>query len=55
LETDLPKCPIAFSEDEVKQHNSELENIDYIESLMKGFQNHGTLPANGRVDPEDFE
>ena len=37
------------------QHNSELENIDYVESLMEGFQNEGILPADGRIDPEDFE
>lgn len=55
LETGIPKCPIAFTEDEVKLHDSELENIDYIESLMEGFQNEGILPADGRVDPEDFE
>ena len=55
LETGLSQCPIAFTEEQVKQHDEELENIDYIESIMEAFQDGGILPADGKVDPEDFE
>lgn len=48
-------CPIHFTEDELKLHEEELSNIDYIEQMMEGFQEAGILPADGRVDPEDFD
>ncbi len=55
LAPDLPQCPIAFEEDEVDIHDKELENIDYIQSMMEGFEAAGILPADGRVDPIDFD
>lgn len=55
LGTGLAQCPIAFTEEEVKQHDEELENLVYIESITEAFQDEGILPADGRVDPEDFE
>lgn len=53
--TALEKCPIHFTEEELKLHEEELGNIDYIEQMMEGFQEAGILPADGRVDPEDFD
>ena len=48
-------CPIVFTEEEIQKHDKELENIDYIESIMEAFDKNGILPADGRVDPETFE
>lgn len=55
LGTAVEKCPVHFTEDELKLHEEELGNIDYIEQMMEGFQDEGILPADGRVDPEDFD
>ena len=52
---DLPPCPITFGQEDVKRHDEELENIDYVQSMMGAFENEGILPADGRVDPDDFE
>lgn len=51
----LPTCPVAFSQEDVRQHAREEDNIDYVESIMEAFQDEGILPADGRVDPEDYE
>ncbi|QKX63675.1 uncharacterized protein TRUGW13939_10846 [Talaromyces rugulosus] len=48
-------CPISFTENEKKLHNEEIENRDYIERLMEEFQDAGILPADGIVDPDDYE
>ena len=53
--SDLPPCPIVFEEEDVKRHDQELENIDYVQSIMEAFEKEGILPADGRVDPDDFE
>lgn len=55
LGADMPPCPITFDEEELKRHDTELENIDYVQSIMEAFQEEGILPADGIVDPEDFE
>lgn len=55
LGTSLRSCPIGLSEEEVRLHAQELENIDYIESIMEAFQEEGILPSDGRVHPEDYE
>ncbi|KKY20696.1 putative phosphotransferase family protein [Phaeomoniella chlamydospora] len=48
-------CPLVFTEEEIQKHDKELENIDYIESIMEAFDKDGILPADGRVDPEAFD
>ncbi|RMD41563.1 hypothetical protein DV735_g3561, partial [Chaetothyriales sp. CBS 134920] len=55
LGPDLPQCPISFEEEDLKSHDEELENIDYIQSIMEVFEKEGILPADGRVDPDDFD
>lgn len=52
---DLPACPITSEEDDVERHDAELEDIDYVQSLMEAFEKEGILPADGIVDPGDFE
>ena len=32
-----------------------MENRDYVEQVMEEFQEAGILPADGVVDPEDYE
>lgn len=54
LGPNLPPCPISFDEEEGKRHDQELENLVLIERVLEVFQ-EGILPADGRVDPEDFE
>jgi hypothetical protein len=48
-------CPIIFSEEEKKMHNEEIENRGYVEELVEEFQGNGILPADGIVEPEDYE
>ncbi|RMZ82285.1 hypothetical protein DV738_g1877, partial [Chaetothyriales sp. CBS 135597] len=55
LGPDLPECPISFGQEDVRRHDEELENIDYIQSIMEAFEKEGILPADGRVDPDDFD
>ena len=50
----VERCPIHFTENELKLHEEELGDIDYIEQMMEVFQDEGILPADGRVDPEDL-
>jgi hypothetical protein len=55
LGTSLPSCLIIFSEEEIRQHKKELNNISYIESIIEAFKEEGILPTDGRVDLEDYE
>lgn len=55
IETAAVKCPNHFTEEELKLHEEEIDNLDHIEQMMEGFQKAGILPPDGRVDPEDFE
>ncbi|KAF3483542.1 phosphotransferase family protein [Arthroderma uncinatum] len=48
-------CPISFSEDEKQAHNEEIDNRDYLDQLIEVYQNAGILPADGVVDPEDYD
>ncbi|KEF57222.1 uncharacterized protein A1O9_07412 [Exophiala aquamarina CBS 119918] len=51
----LPQWPTAFGQDDLERHNKELENTDYVQSIMQAFEKERVLPADGRVDPGDFE
>lgn len=55
LKPGVPHCPISFTKEERKLHDEEMENRDYIEQVMESFQDAGILPADGIVDPEDYE
>ncbi|KAL1856153.1 hypothetical protein Plec18170_004022 [Paecilomyces lecythidis] len=48
-------CPISFTEEERNLHNEEMENRDYIDQVMENFQEAGLLPADGIVEPQDYE
>ncbi|GES58153.1 phosphotransferase family protein [Aspergillus terreus] len=48
-------CPISFTEQERELHSEEMENRDYIETLMEEFRDAGILPVDGVVEPEDYE
>lgn len=54
LESAPASCPIAFSDEKVRRHNDELENIDCVSSVVNAFQEERILPADGRVDPNDY-
>ena len=53
--TSSEACPISFTDEERDLHADELRNLVNIEEMMQAFQDEGILPADGRVDPEDFE
>ncbi|PGH14540.1 hypothetical protein AJ80_05860 [Polytolypa hystricis UAMH7299] len=48
-------CPISFTEEEKKLHDEEMENRDYVETMMEEFQEADILPIDGTTDPEDYE
>lgn len=48
-------CPISFTDEDKKSHNEEMENRDYLDQLMEEYQNAGILPADGVVDPDDYD
>ncbi|KAL1871860.1 hypothetical protein Plec18167_007011 [Paecilomyces lecythidis] len=52
---DIPPCPIKFTEEELKAHAKEEENIDGVGHILTLFRDQGVLPADGMVDPEDYE
>ncbi|KAK2834874.1 hypothetical protein FQN49_006828 [Arthroderma sp. PD_2] len=49
------ECPISFTEDERRMHEEELENRCFLEQMMQELQKAGILPADGIVDPGDYE
>lgn len=55
LQIEPNECPITFSEEEKEQHREEIENRSYVEELIEEFQVNGILPADGVVEPEDYE
>ncbi|KAH0551208.1 hypothetical protein GP486_007471 [Trichoglossum hirsutum] len=55
LQTEPNECPITFSKEDKDLHNEETENRGYVEELMEEFQVSGILPADGIVEPEDYE
>ncbi|KAM5441111.1 hypothetical protein MferCBS31731_003899 [Microsporum ferrugineum] len=48
-------CPISFTDEDKKSHDEEMENRDYLDQLMEEYQNAGILPADGVVDPDDYD
>ena len=49
------QCPIAFSAEELKQHAREEENVNGVGKLLSMFRGQGLLPADGMVQPEDYQ
>ncbi|KMW66751.1 hypothetical protein BDDG_11709 [Blastomyces dermatitidis ATCC 18188] len=49
-------CPLSFSEEGLKLHAKEEENMDGIGQLLKISQDQGVLPVDdGMVEHEDYE
>lgn len=48
-------CPLKFTEEELRLHSHEEENMDGVGQLLALFRDQGVLPVDGMVDPEDFE
>ncbi|KAI8941617.1 hypothetical protein NX059_002830 [Plenodomus lindquistii] len=48
-------CPITFSSEELELHAKEEENIDGVEQMLSLFRDQGVLPADGMVQPEDYQ
>jgi hypothetical protein len=49
------RCPISFSTDELELHAKEAENMDGVGRMLSLFRDEGVLPADGMVQPEDYE
>jgi hypothetical protein len=49
------RCPISFSTDELELHAKEAENMDGVGRMLSLFKDEGVLPADGMVQPEDYE
>lgn len=48
-------CPITFSTEELELHAKEEENIDGVGQMLSLFRAQGVLPADGMVQPEDYQ
>ena len=48
-------CPIDFATDELLQHQSEMELIEGILSVMHQLQDEVLVPFGGMVKPEFYE
>jgi hypothetical protein len=48
-------CPITFSTKELELHAQEEENIDGVGQLLSLFRAQSVLPADGMVQPDDYE
>lgn len=44
-----------FTEQELKHHSGEAENMDGIGKLLAMFQEEGVLPADGLLQPKDYD
>ncbi|KAL9079924.1 MAG: hypothetical protein Q9157_001216 [Trypethelium eluteriae] len=53
--TENTPCPITFSAEELKQHAREQENVDGVGKMLSLFQDQGVLPADGMVQPTDYQ
>ncbi|KAL2852073.1 phosphotransferase enzyme family protein, partial [Aspergillus pseudoustus] len=53
-ESTLP-CPIRFAEGELQAHRREKENMQGLGAILALLRDGGALPADGMVDPENFE
>lgn len=49
------RCPVDFTEDELLQHENEMELIEGISSIMQQLDDQGLIPFGGMVRPEFFE
>ncbi|KAH7347080.1 hypothetical protein BKA66DRAFT_310497 [Pyrenochaeta sp. MPI-SDFR-AT-0127] len=49
------QCPITFSAEELDQHAREEENVDGLGKMLSLFRDQGVLPADGMVQPEDYD
>ena len=50
----MSPCPITFTQEELKLHSNEDENMSQIGQLLKAFREERMLPADGMVHPEDY-
>ncbi|KAF1851151.1 uncharacterized protein K460DRAFT_28798 [Cucurbitaria berberidis CBS 394.84] len=48
-------CPIKFSKEELELHAKEEENMDGVGKMLSLFQDQGVLPADGMVQPEEYQ
>jgi hypothetical protein len=49
------KCPITFLREELEMHAKEEENVEGVGKMLSLFQDQGVLPADGIVQPEDYQ
>jgi hypothetical protein len=49
------QCPITFSKEELEMHAKEEENMDGVGKMLSLLQDQGVLPADGMVQPEDYQ
>ena len=49
------QCPITFSAEEMEQHAREEENVNGVGKMLSMFRDQGLLPADGMVQPEDYQ
>ncbi|KAI9691729.1 MAG: hypothetical protein M1822_007801 [Bathelium mastoideum] len=49
------QCPITFSAEELERHAREEENIDGVGKMLSLFRDQGVLPADGMVQPDDYQ
>lgn len=49
------QCPITFSAEELKRHAREEGNVDGLGKMLSLFRDQGVLPADGIVQPEDYQ
>ena len=50
-----PPCPIKFTKKDIELHAKEEENMDGIGHILAMFRDQGVLPADGMVDPKDYD
>ena len=55
IESTSCPCPITFTQEELKIHADEEENMSGVGQLLKTFRDEGLLPEDGMVDPEDYD
>ncbi|KAH7408181.1 phosphotransferase enzyme family protein [Phaeosphaeria sp. MPI-PUGE-AT-0046c] len=49
------QCPITFSKKELELHAKEEENMDGVGKMLSLLQDQDVLPADGMVEPEDYQ
>ncbi|KAI9673460.1 MAG: hypothetical protein M1817_002922 [Caeruleum heppii] len=55
IEPNAGSCPITFTERELELHANEDENISGVGELLKTLRDEAMLPADGMVDPADYD